>query len=423
MQTLSTAALRRLSWLALTVMLAVQVGLIVACHGVEQRPDSCFYQELARRAATAGEWYPSALNIHDDFIYAAGLVNVMIASLRLSGSLVPVMLLNLLLNLGIILMGARLARHYFGVRVAYIFTTMYALLYSTWWAAVPTVTEVPFLFLALLALCLMHRRGVWWALAAGIALALANWVRPLAVIFLATGLVVMWQRKARYRSYATLFVGLAATVALLGLGAKHTTGYFTPQATTSGVNLAIAYNEHSWGYLYVSLLEDTTNQVLHIEGRDSYTYAEKDSIWRTRALHYMAAHPVKAVAAFFLKVPGQFSGDAWADGYVLNTVGQVSLWRDTAVPLSRKIGYSLGYIGKSLVYYAVCLLFLLGLWRKRRELLSRRATLLLPVVFGVLINCILVSTPRYHYPFFFAVVIWAAYYAEGLIGRKLCHEV
>lgn len=405
--------------LSVMLMLATQICLISAFWGVEQHPDYGTYIDLARQCVAEGSWYPSATNLHDGFIFAPGLVNLLAAFLRLFGSVWPAMYLNLALNLGIVYLATRLARHYFSERTADIFVILYALLYSTWWIAVPLATEQPFLFLALAGFCLMHKRGLGWALAAGIALALANWVRPLMLLFLVPGLAVMWQQRASWRHYAMLAAGLAATVCLIGFTAKQRTGHFVASSTTAGINLAIAYNEQSLGFVPMLPLADTTNSVLYISDGERLTYAEKDSIWRTRAMRYATAHPLKCVAMAAAKLPGQFIGDAWPDGAVLSTVGLPTMLKDPARSPTDKAIYLIIYVAKSTAFYCVCLLCLIGLCRLRRELLTRKATVLLIPLLGICLNCLLVASPRYHYPFLFALVLWAAHYLDSAaLGKR-----
>lgn len=66
----------------------------------------------------------------------------------------------------------------------------------------------------------------------------------------------------------------------------------------------------------------------------------------------------------------------------------------------------------------ICIVFLIGLWTKRKEILSSKGIILIPVFLGIAITCIFSVSPRYHYPFLFAMVIWAAYAFDCYLRKK-----
>ena len=75
-------------------------------------------------------------------------------------------------------------------------------------------------------------------------------------------------------------------------------------------------------------------------------------------------------------------------------------------------------VSKSIVYYAVCIIFLIGLWANRKDIFSRQGVVLIPVFLGIAITCIFSVSPRYHYPFLFAIVIWAAHAVDAYLSKK-----
>lgn len=50
--------------------------------------------------------------------------------------------------------------------------------------------------------------------------------------------------------------------------------------------------------------------------------------------------------------------------------------------------------------------------------MSSKGVILIPVILGIAITCIFSVSPRYHYPFLFAMVIWAAYAFECYLRKK-----
>ena len=156
--------------------------------------------------------------------------------------------LNLLMNIGIFYFIYCIACSFFNERTACLSVIGYALLYSTWWVIIPAGTEVPFLFLALLGLWLVIRyKNIGLFLIAGVVFALANWIRPLVLIFILTAFVVMYLRKIKYVNYITLLAGFVFVLSMIGLLSKHSSGNVILQSSTSGINLAYTANDKAYG--------------------------------------------------------------------------------------------------------------------------------------------------------------------------------
>lgn len=333
------------------------------------------------------------------------------------------MVSNILLNLGIVYMSWRLATKYFSRRTAYIFVVLYCMLYSTWWIAIPTGTEQPFLFLALTGLCLLHKRGAWLALAAGICFAVANWIRPTAAIFLAAAVVAMWRRKAWWAEYATLTAATLATILVIGFACKRQMGDFLYQSVTTGVNLVQTANDHTYGGVTPPAgFFDPTNQC-YIENAEQLTYKEKDSIWKSRALDWIAEHPARYAGLYLWKLPATFLADDWPENAVHGAKPNLSKLfegRLTTAELWSRIADALIH---GVVYYSVMLIFLIGLWQRRKDIMTQKGLILLFVAVSLASTCIFPYHQRYHYPFLFAMVIWAAYTIETWLNKRKIHCV
>ena len=74
---------------------------------------------------------------------------------------------------------------------------------------------------------------------------------------------------------------------------------------------------------------------------------------------------------------------------------------------------------KSIAYYTVLLLFLYYIWTNRRDLLRERNVYLLIPALGTAVTVLFVITSRYHYPYLFAITIYAAAGLDTLIQNKL----
>lgn len=400
-------------------MLIVQITLVITYWNAPQLHDNATYIRFAQNSLSAG-WYPQPADIYSAYIFAPGLVNFLILQLKWFHTVGTHMLISIVMNLGIIYMLYRLAIHYFTRRTALISVCLYALMYSTWWIVCSIGTELLFLFLTLLAFCLLHYRRVRLIFLAGVFFALGNWVRPLMFLLIIPGLVMMACQRRPWHHYACLALGIGMTMCTIGAISHHFTGHFITQSTTSGINLAIAYNPQATGTYSGSGIKDPHNPVCHIEHIERYTYAQCDSIWRTRALHYAFTHPIHVLRMALMKLPIQFIGDTWPDKAVLPDKGMRETLMNTSLSSFQKGLYLLCDVGKSAVYYIVCLCMLVGLWKEHKHLLStRRGIILLILIVGIGLNCLLVASARYHYPYLFAMTLFAARAIELMLVKRL----
>lgn len=409
---------KRFAFFCVFLCVAIQVILIFSYADSNQLSDYGEYIKLAKACVSRANWYPNNENMYDSYIFAPGLVNYFILQMKLLGSMAYNMWFNLFLNLGIFYFIYSIADTWFNKRTAYIAIIAYALLYSTWWVVIPAGTEIPFLFLSLLGLkIVVKRKSVGIVLLAGVAFGLANWIRPLVVIFLLTALVVLYINRDKARKYVFLMTGFALVLMLIGTSSYITSKKVILQSSTSGVNLAYTANDKAYGGVASSLRSDTTN-LCYIKDAQSYTYSQKDSIWKVRAIEWIKEHPGKYAGLYIIKIPGLFTEDTWPDRAVLPGAGFIDKFVHGQISLADFIWRVITMVSKSIVYYAVCLIFLIGLWRNRKDICTCKGLVLLPVFLGIAITCIFSVSPRYHYPFLFAVVIWAAHTIDVYLCKK-----
>ena len=411
-------SIKNLFFASVFLCVAIQIFLIVSFGDYKQLSDYGEYITLAQDCIARGNWYPDSANMHDSYIFAPGLINYFILQMKLFGTMSVNLWLNLILNLGIIYFVYSISNKLFNKTTAYISVIVYSLLYSTWWVVIPAGTEVPFLFLSLLGLwAVVNQKNIGYLFLAGVAFGLANWIRPLVVIFLITALVMMYMNKVKISKYISLAVGFVLVLSFIGAASYKSANRVILQSSTSGVNLAYTSNDKAYGGVASSLLSDSTN-LCYIKNANSYTYAQKDSIWKARSIEWIKDHPVKFAGLYAIKIPGLFAEDTWPDRAVLPGAGFIDKFAHGQISLPEFIGRVLLLVSKSIVFYIICIVFLIGLWTKRKEILSSKGVILIPVILGIAITCIFSVSPRYHYPFLFAMVIWAAYAFECYLRKK-----
>lgn len=419
---------KHIALISVGLMLAVQIYLICSYSGAQQLSDYGTYIASAQSCFEHGSWYPMHGNLHDSYIFAPGLINYFVLQLKLFGSLQANAWLNLLLNLAILGIVFTISRKYFSASAAWWSVTFYSLLYSTWWSVISAGTEVPFLALSLAGIWIMLRRNPWLSVVAGVCFALANWIRPLVIVFIFVGIIAVWfNRRKSVKHFAasvlSLVIGYGATIYAIGTLSEATCGEFITKSSTGGINLIYTANDKAYGGVASSLCNDSTNTCfIYDEGK--YTYAQKDSIWKSRAIEWIKDNPGRYAKLYLLKIPGMFVEDAWPDRSVLPGAGMVDAYVHGHISLGEFLPHAIALVAKSLVYYIVLLLFACSLWICRRVIFTVKGIWLLLWLGGVAGTCLLAVTPRYHYPFLFVMIMWGAYgltrYCGDRCAEKAC---
>ncbi|MDR0603902.1 MAG: glycosyltransferase family 39 protein [Bacteroidales bacterium] len=407
-------------YVVLAVWVVGQMALIVYFWDKPQGSDQGAYMKMAKQCFEAGEWYPGDSHLYESFIWAPGFINYLILQLHLFGTLKANLFFNLFMNIAIVAEIYYLGNRFFSKKTAQLAVIIWCFLYSNMMAVIPAGTEIPFLFSALTAFCLCLHPRILFLSIAGLLFTLANWVRPLAVIFLAGAIVYMLWKKYAPVHYLSLLLPLLLLVFLIGKTAERRTGYFIYQSTTSGINLIMTANDKAYGGIATSLINDSTSAVF-IDDREGLTFFQKDSVWKARSIQWIKAHPARYGMLYVKKLAGLYVEDSWSDRPILGGDGFV----DSYV-VAGKVGKS-AFIAravqmglKSLTYYfalvACCYGVITSL--RRKTLLSGKGILLFILLAGTLVTCIFCVSPRYHYPYLFVVILFAASGVETFPARR-----
>jgi hypothetical protein len=417
-KTLRVISGRTASVLSVAIWLLLQLIIIGAFWNSEQFGDSKGYIEMATDCFNNGKWYPNEDYLHSSYIWAPGLINLLIFQLKVFGTLKVNFFFNLLMNIGILWNVYLLAKRFFNQRTAYLSVTLFCWLFSNILIVLPVATEIPFLFLSLSAFNLFLTRKGWALILAGILFALANWIRPLVVVFLFVVLLWMLLKKYSLRHYVQLLLPFILLIFSIGWMANKQFGHFVTQSTTSGVNLIMTCNDRAYGGVATSLLADSTS-TCYIKDAKKYTFKEINSIYMKRSINWMKEHPVKTVALYAIKIPGLYIEDSWPERRVL---AGGSGFVDKAVHGSANhmdiVNRIINMLVKSIVYYIVMILFLISIIKYRKDLLTDKGYVVLILLLGTLATCVFSVGPAYHYPYLFAAIIWASYYIDRNLAKK-----
>jgi len=392
------------------VWILAQIVLIVCFWEYPHiKGDSGNYISMAQRCFNKGQWYPMAEDVYSIWLCAQGLINLLILQFRIFGTTNFNDILNLFLNIAILLEIYYLGKKFFSKRTGLISIIIFCFFYSNFFIVLEPLTELPFLFLCLSALCLVFS-GKWkYVIVAALLFALANWFRPLAIVFLFASAVYFFITKAKFYNYIALVIPYILVLFIIGTITENKIGHFVYQSQTFGYNLLMTSHDNAKGNVdhYIFNEEDGVG---FIENRDSLTFKETDSIWRERSFKWIKEHPIKYIALFFKKIPALYIHDAWPFfGYWFDENVAINFFRDNAASKDIFVKKILFQSLISIPYYLTFLLFFYALWKNRKKIFS--AKVIFPVIFitGTIITCIFPIGMRYHYPFMFAVIIYAAW--------------
>lgn len=430
MKAISDMSLRKTMYGIVALYLVIQLVLIFVYFGAEQTSDQGHYMKVAKECYLSGGWYPMQKHIYDMYIWNLGVINWLVFQWNIFGTDKLNMFFNMLMNIGIIYFIYWLAKRFFTPRTAYISVIICCLLYSSIWSVLPAGSEIPFLFFSLLAYCiaihaidLKGEKEVQYILlliCAGILFAVSNYIRPLVVVFILSLFVYMFVKKVRWFTYLLVLLPYIAINFCIAKVNYQRVGYHIYQAETTGVNLMMTSNDRAYGGVYNELFDDSTS-TCYIKDMDILTFAEKNKIWVDRSLEWIKQHPFQYAKLYVIKMFSLWVEDSWAERPILGKLGFSARAReaqsiDDYLWLAKQ---AIFLVLKSLVYYILLVVFVISVWKNRSEILSPKGYFLLLLLIGVLVTCIFPVCARYHYPFMFALIIWAAYGLEKKYFNKI----
>jgi hypothetical protein len=216
--------------------------------------------------------------------------------------------------------------------------------------------------------------------------------------------------KAKFYNYIALIIPYILVLFIIGTVTEKKIGHFVYQSATLGYNLLMTSHDNAKGNVDHSIIEE--GGAGFIENMDSLTFAEADSIWRARSFKWIKEHPIKFSALFLKKIPALYLHDAWPfSGYWWDVTVTIDYFSEKNNVDSKNI-----FIKKllfqsicSIPYYLAFLLFFYSLWINRKKIFTVKSIFLVIFITGTLITCIFPIGMRYHYPFMFTVIIYAAW--------------
>ncbi len=365
--------------------------------------DSATYRQLALESSAAG-WYPLERHLFsENYIFNPGYVNFLILYLKIFGTFSGIGVVNICLNCVLLWavydITARLASR----KASYLAVIFFCILPSNILVAAVTMSDLFFAALIYAAISLF-RRNPWAILVAGLLTGMANYVRPIALLFVVSMFLYAIVRKYRPADLVLFLAAMLAVTALVGAVNSRMTGETFVSGSTAGVNLIMGANPDADGSYNDAVF--TPGHIGYI-GQDGCSVFRKDSIWKSRAVEWIKENPAEYAGRAPVKLARLWLGDSYHD-----LVLSPQRWPSPLKALT------------SLPYYIICAMAFVGLWRRRRGIFGVWGIYLLPVLGASAMHMLLYGGMRYHYPFMPVVILFAtqAFCRSGAAGQKKYYD-
>lgn len=286
----------------LTAIYFLWLLAVLLIFGFTPTNDGVGYIELAEHCLTQGQPYPTTTVYQTEpFIWNIGIINLVELSLWLTNTIWPVLLLLCLLKSFICLLTGLIAKQLFNHRIAIITILLFMLYPNNWGQSTMISSEIPSTCLALATIWIaVSQRNLFFG---GILLALANWFRPTATIFLICIILyfIFICHQYRLQNIIKIIAGYVVFILIIGTSCLIRTGYFVYQSRSywfsmvdecyDGAEVAPHWGQPIW----------PKGTPRYIENHEKMNCFDFERIWRQRSLCWLKDHPLE----YLSKIPGR----------------------------------------------------------------------------------------------------------------------
>ena len=280
------------------------IGLLAVLlfFGYTPSNDGEGYIEYSRICLAEGQPYPTnTIYQTAPFVWNIGIINLTELSLWLFNSVKPLLILLCLMKSLTALFLAYTTKRLFGERIAIIYIILFAVYPNNWGQSTMISSEIPSTMFAVIAvyLSICHHK----LFLGGILLALANWFRPTATIFLFSIIffIIIFKRKQLLKNICLIFAGFSLFIIIVGTSCYLRTGHFIYQARSywfsmvdecyDGAEVAPHWGQPIWP-------EGTPRYIENHEKMDCFEF---ERIWKERSINWLKEHPIE----YLSKIPGR----------------------------------------------------------------------------------------------------------------------
>lgn len=255
-----------------------------------------------------------------------------------------------------------IAKGIFNERIAWITLILYVIYPANYGEGTSLLSETPFMFFILFGLYCSIKQ---LPLIGGIFLAIANWYRPMAIVFLLSLIVYLFLLHKKTNALKPL-AGYILTICIIGGCTFYRTGHFIYQAKTGWMSLM----QYSWdndnnqaktAHLFIN------NDPNDLE-KQGYNCIQKDKIWQSNFVTWLKNNPTTYLKQMPKKLIDMyisdnvnfctFLPDKHTSHYMYEPLSMKRLWSD----FPHESPVQLLTIINLFFYYSLLLLSLFGIY-------------------------------------------------------------
>ncbi len=394
---------KNLRFIALAVSLlwvVAQIVVLIVYWGAPQYSDAANYLAFAREAVAHNSWYPTAeMFRHNMWIANTGYVNLLVANLKLFGTTLFVGPEQLIFNILLLVSFRKIVEELGGKVLANVCVILFCLLPSNVMIVVGWMSDVPCVSLMMCSFALV-RNDIRYLVIAGMLGAIANWMRPIGMIYWPSLVLMAIVKKAPLKSYVAYAGGAAVVIAAIMCLTYRTCGYPLAGSTTKGTNMMMGCWDGAKGNYDIAVFKEGNPG--YISPECEYNAVQNDSCLSARSTEWILSNPGKTISLIPNKMFYLWGHDCYY-GSVLSDNPDKRLSTEATF---------------SIVYYIVLVLSLIGLWHQRRQLWGCAGIVLLPVLLGCGMHVLMYGGARYHYPLMLPVIYFAGVGALFILSLK-----
>lgn len=291
----------------LAAIFFVWLLLVLVIFGYTPTNDGVGYLEYAQRCLNEGAPYPTtSIYQTEPFIWNIGIINLTELSLWLFHSIWPMLVLLCAMKAATALFMALTTEKLFGSQKVAVAAMLLFMLYpNNWGQSTMIASEIPSTCLCMIAVYLVvsHRKSLRMMALSGLLLAVANWFRPTAVIFIISILLFLafFDRKLLFKRIACLLGAFALFAASVGTICWMRTGHFVYQAQSYWFSMVDECYDRApvgphWGQPVWP-----KGYPRYIENHEQMDCFEYERIWKERSLNWLKDHKID----YLKKIPGR----------------------------------------------------------------------------------------------------------------------
>jgi len=380
--------------------------------------DYGIYQYYASMCSEAHTMYPNETFVHNECILAPGWINILTLWHVIFKSFtgVPYLLLCMnALNAWLLWLTCSLLSQKKALK--YIVFYCYILIPAFATNSIVLATEVPYVTFSLLSFYLCLRKEYISIVFAGISIAIALWIRPLADAWIIAALFILITN--RYYIKALVYsIMVIITCSTISIATHANFPDYVYKATTGGVNLLMGANDNSigtyvWGLrskggvgylpglrtesdMPVCITLDVTDKY-HKECSQLYRYNEVDRYYKEMAIEWIVANPIKWIKLIpkklnYLLFKGTFKADPLSDAQYLYTK-----------PIRWMYNWQTAFVTIIMIISIIGLFFPTS-WKDKH-----RIYVVIPIILATGMTIMCFGDPRFNFIFLPLVLIYFAY--------------